>query len=74
MVSRVADRFELEVTCDFTKEVDVTLHDYFVPLFTSNSIQLDSVSGDFAVDMSLFLNAEMTQPMGQGNESKIINY
>ena len=72
MISRVADRFELDLVCDFAKEVGITLHDYFVPMFTSNVIQLDSASSEFVVDMSLFLDGEMTEPMGEGHESKSI--
>merc|ERR1711935_557697 len=67
VISR-ADRFELDLKCDFAKEVGVIVHDYFVPLFTTNLIKLDSGTSEFVVDMSLFLNEEMTEPIGEGHE------
>ena len=60
----------MDLKCDFAKEVGVIVHDYFVPLFTTNLIKLDSGTSEFVVDMSLFLNEEMTEPIGEGHESK----
>lgn len=70
-VSRQANRFELDVTCKFAKQVGVNLHDFFIPIYTSNLVEVDSVVGEFEVDMSLFTDAEMTQAMNQGHKVTI---
>ena len=50
------------------------MHDYFVPLFASQTVKIDTVSSvaDFKVDMSLFTDSAMTTPIGVGHESKSV--
>ena len=50
------------------------MHDYFVPLFASQTVKIDTVSSvaDFKVDMSLFTDAAMATPIGVGHESKSV--
>ena len=60
----------MDFTCDFAKEVDITVNNYFTPLFTSNLVKLDSTSGEFSVAMSLYNDAEMTNLMTEEKNGK----
>ena len=46
------------------------MHDYFVPLFSTEVVTVDAASTSFQVDMSLFLDEQMVQPIGQNHQSK----
>ena len=56
--------------CDMSKSVGITMHDYFVPLFSTEVVTVDAASTSFQVDMSLFLDEQMVQPIGQNHQSK----
>ena len=42
-----------------------------VSKYSSVYAQLDSISSKFTVDMNLYTDANMTQPMGVGHEGKV---
>ena len=56
VITRVAKRFELDLRCELAKSVGITMHEYFVPLVSSETVKVDTVasSASFQVDMSLF--------------------
>ena len=66
-ISRVANTFEVGLQCSFSKRVDVTLNDYFVPLQGHAAIDLEDSTGAFEVVMRLFADAEMTSPINEGH-------
>ena len=59
------------MTCEFAKEVGITMHQFYVPIYTRTLVKVDSIAGEFQIDMSLFTDAGMTEPMNEGHESKL---
>ena len=61
----------MDLTCSFAKEANVTLHDFFVPLFRTISVEINSGSDPIEVSMSLFTDPHLTTPLGQGQEGDL---
>ena len=60
-ISRLAEVFEIDISCEFSR--DIIVHDHFVPIQTREFFKVESVSDDFEVVMQLFFDSELTQPI-----------
>ena len=60
-ISRLAEVFEIDIACELSR--DIIVHDHFVPIQTREYVKVESVSDEFEVNMELFSDSKMTQPI-----------
>ena len=67
-ISRLAEVFEIDISCEFSR--DIIVHDHFVPIQARQFVKIESVSDEFEVDMQLFFDSELTQPIMDADQGK----
>ena len=67
-ISRLAEVLEIDISCEFSR--DILVHDHFVPIQTREFVKVESVSDDFEVNMQLFFDSEMTQPITDEDQGR----
>merc|ERR1712176_1003735 len=62
---------DMPIKCDFDKELTVSVENFFKPLVSSVNIEMDSVSSNFEVEMSLFSDEAMATALDAEHEVNV---
>merc|ERR1712106_404327 len=70
VISRQQD-IDIPLKCDFSKDLTISVDNFFTPLISSVNVALESVSSEFDVEMSLYADSEMKKILNEGHEISV---